>query len=245
MSYHEKRNQAYGEDNHDGSNVNLSFNSGAEGDTQDPKVRRLRDQQARNLLATLLVSQGVPMLLAGDEFGRTQRGNNNAYCQDNELSWLDWSRTPDGRSLLQFVERLVKLRLSEAVLHRRRFFQGRAVRGIPEISWHDPSGAPMTDEGWGRPDGRCFGLCLAGGKIDVGERGEPVVGHTLLILMNAHDHAVPFILPACGVSRWSRMIDTSEPDGPNGVFEPGKAFTVRPRSVAIFGPAAPAAGQST
>ena len=237
VSFNGKHNEANGENNRDGSDDNLSNNLGAEGETNDPAIRKLRDRQARNLLATTLLSQGVPMLSAGDELGRTQKGNNNAYCQDNELSWVDWSRRPDGKALAAFAAKVVKLRASEPVLHRRKFFQGPSVRGIPEISWYDPSGAPMSDDAWNNPNSRCFGLCLAGGKIDVGERGEPVVGHTLLILMNASDQPVPFTLPASGVSRWARLLDTAEPGTGNGSHEPGKPFTVQPRSVLVFGPA--------
>ncbi|MBI4422209.1 MAG: glycogen debranching protein GlgX, partial [Elusimicrobia bacterium] len=234
VSYDGKHNEANGEGNQDGSNDNLSWNCGAEGETSDERVQALRERQKRNLLATLLLSQGVPMLLAGDELGRTQRGNNNAYCQDNELGWHDWTLGPEREALLRFARRLVKLRLSEPVLHRRKFFQGRAIRGVPEVSWYDASGKPMTDAAWNDPAARSFGLCLAGGRIDVGEQGEPVVGRTLLVLMNASDAPARFVLPACGASRWARLLETSNPRARLRTLDVGKRFSLPPRSVAVF-----------
>jgi isoamylase len=215
VSYNEKHNEANGEGNTDGENHNRSWNCGVEGETDDPGVLTLRSRQQRSLLGTLLLSQGVPMLLHGDEVGRTQRGNNNCYCQDNELSWVDWSPKAVDPELLTFVQRLVRLRKDHPVFRRRRFFQGADVRGASgadEIAWFRPDGKHMGDEDWTGGYARSLAVFLNGGRLpDVDSRGEPVRDDSFLILMNAHHDAVDFILPdgPFGDS-WEVQFDTAD-----------------------------------
>src|SRR6266850_657971 len=196
VAYAEKRNAANGEDNRDGSDDNYSWNCGAEGPTDDPEILELRERQKRNFLATLLLSQGVPMISGGDEIGRTQRGNNNAYCQDNELSWFDWPPTGTAAKLLDFTRRLIRLRLDHPAFRRRRFFQGRRIQGsaVKDLSWLQPDGAEMTDEEWHNGQSRCLGLQLAGDAIEeINDEGLPIRDDTFLILLNADDLALPFV----------------------------------------------------
>jgi glycogen operon protein len=214
VSYNEKHNEANGEENRDGHSNNLSWNCGVEGPTDDPAIFTLRARQQRNFLATLILSQGVPMLLAGDEIARTQQGNNNAYCQDNEISWIDWKINRAGRDLLEFTRFLIGLFHKHPVLRRRKFFQGRTIRGseVKDLAWFRPDGKEMTDEDWSNPAIRCLGLRLAGDGIDeVDARGERIVDDTLLILLNAHYESIPFILPAHRRKlRWLVVLDTRE-----------------------------------
>ena len=216
VSYNDKHNDANGEESRDGHNENLSWNCGAEGETDNPAIVALRERQKRNFLATLLLSQGVPMLLAGDEFGRSQRGNNNAYCQDNEMSWIDWKLDRPRRQLWEFTKLLIRIFHQHPVLRRSHFFQGRKIRGseVKDLAWFRPDGKEMTDEDWANPEMRCFGLRLAGDAIEeVDERGNRVVDDTLLILLNAHHETIPFVLPAHRRKlHWLVVIDTSEPD---------------------------------
>ncbi len=215
VSYNDKHNNANGEENRDGHNENLSWNCGAEGETDDATIFALRERQKRNFLATLLLSQGVPMLLAGDEFGRTQRGNNNAYCQDNEISWVDWNWDRSRRELLEFTRLLIQLFHQHPVLRRGHFFQGRKIRGseVKDLAWFRPDGKEMTDEDWANPEMRSFGLRLAGDAIEeVDGRGNRVADDTLLILLNAHHETVSFVLPAHRRKlHWWVILDTSEP----------------------------------
>ncbi len=213
VSYDRKHNEANGEENRDGTDENHSWNCGAEGDTDDPAVLALRDRQVRNLLATLLVSQGVPMIAAGDEMGRTQRGNNNAYCQDNELSWLAWDLDDRRRALLGFTRRLVWLRLSQPVLQRRRFFRGATLwdSSLKDLAWFRPDGAEMTEDDWKKPFARSVGFLLGGDTISTpDEHGERIVGDTLLVLMNAWDEPVTYRLPDVSWGReWEILLDTA------------------------------------
>jgi isoamylase len=215
VSYNDKHNDANSEQNRDGHNENLSWNCGTEGETDDPPILALRERQKRNFLATLLLSQGVPMLLAGDEFGRSQRGNNNAYCQDNEVSWIDWKWDRPRRDLLEFTNMLIRIFHQHPVLRRSHFFQGRKIRGseVKDLAWFRPDGKEMTDEDWANPEIRCFGLRLAGDAIEeVDGRGNRVVDDTLLILLNAHYETIPFVLPAHRRKlHWWAILDTSEP----------------------------------
>jgi glycogen operon protein len=216
VSYNHKHNEANLEDNRDGHDHNLSWNCGVEGPTDDPAVRALRARQRRNLLATLLLSQGVPMLLAGDERGRTQLGNNNAYCQDNELSWLDWSDDAEQEALAGFTGRLIALRRAHPVLRRRDFFQGRPLRGrdVKDIVWLKPDGTEMTDEEWDQHFARCLGVYLSGaGLTETDERGRPLADDDFLVLFNAHHDAIPFTLPALGQGVWRAVLDTDEEAG--------------------------------
>jgi isoamylase len=213
VSYNDKHNEANGEDNHDGTDDNLSWNCGVEGPTTKPSLIALREQQQRNMLATLLLSQGVPMLCGGDELGRTQHGNNNAYCQDNELSWVEWKLTKHQQTLAAFTKGLIQLRQQHPVFRRRRFFQGRRIRGaeVKDISWLRPDGKEMTDEDWAQGYVRCLGVRLAGHAIaEKDAKGKTVVDDTFLILLNAHHEPRPFTLPAHkpGV-RWQPVLDTA------------------------------------
>ncbi|MCX6543030.1 MAG: glycogen debranching protein GlgX [Acidobacteria bacterium] len=213
VSYQVKRNDANGEGNVDGEPNNLSANYGVEGPTDDAAVLALRARQMRNLLATLLLSQGVPMLCAGDEFGRTQRGNNNAYCQDNDISWLDWNLDREQAGLLAFVRDLVRLRISHPSLHRRTFFRGHDGRGhdAADILWFDPAGREMTDATWNAPHARSLGAMLVGDAIaELDDRGAPIRDDTLLILLNADTAPVPFTLPGSTAGRgWTCLLDTA------------------------------------
>jgi isoamylase len=238
VTYNQKHNEANGDENTDGESHNLSWNCGVEGETDDPAVNAVRERQKRNLLATLLLSQGVPMLSGGDEIDRTQLGNNNAYCQDNEISWTSWDLTPAERELLEFTGRLIRIRHEQPVLRRRRFFRGRAVRGadVKDIAWLDPSGSEMTDESWNAGFVRCLGVRLEGNAIDeVDERGQPVIGDTLLMLLNAYHDRIDFTLPLEGPDeRWERLIDTSDVAAPPDRFEGQVAYPAVGRSVALF-----------
>ena len=201
--------------NNDGENYNRSWNCGVEGETDDPEIIELRERQKRNFLAGLFLSQGVPMLLGGDEMGRTQKGNNNSYCQDNELSWFDWSQRDENLALLGFTRRLMDLRQRHPVLRRRKWFQGRPLRGkgLDDIVWFDPSGDEMTDEQWQESFAKSLAVFLNGDAIPQrGPRGEPVKDDSLLILYNAWHEPIDFVLPPerFGI-RWEVLVDTSRP----------------------------------
>jgi isoamylase len=234
VSYNDKHNEANGEDNRDGESHNRSWNCGAEGGTDDPAVLRLRARQQRNLLATLLLSQGVPMLSHGDELGRTQRGNNNAYCQDNEVSWIDWRLTAEQRGLVDFTRRLIGLRAAHPVLRRRGFFRGQsaapAARGglpLPDLVWLAPDGREMGDADWGCPDAHAVAVLLNGDAIaEPDPLGARVVDDSFLLLLNAYWEPVEFRLPdeAYG-ERWTTVVDTAEPYGADECEH--KAGTVR------------------
>jgi len=240
VSYNDKHNEANGEENRDGESHNRSWNCGAEGPTDDPAIRALRARQKRNFLATLFVSQGVPMLVNGDEMGRSQRGNNNAYCQDNEISWLDWSLREANGPLIGFVRRLTELRREHPVLRRRSFFQGRSIIGpdIKDIVWLNPDGREMSDAEWGQSFVRCLGMCLAGKALEEqDERGRPVVDDDLLILINAHHEAIPFSLPSLdGSNGWRAVLDTNYDSGfaPDARHAAGELYPLQGRSVALL-----------
>ena len=238
VSYNEKHNEANLENNQDGENNNLSFNHGAEGPTDDPAIAEVRRRQMRNFMATLLLSQGVPMISHGDELARTQQGNNNVYCQDNELSWIDWTPTPEKDALCQFVARLVHLRLSQPVLRRRRYFQGRSIRGggVKDVAWLAPDGREMTDEAWNADFVRSLGMLLSGNAIEeVDERGERITGETLLVLLNAHTDKVPFTMPPLEADQqWQRLLDTVEEQAAERIYKPGIRYPLQGRSVAVF-----------
>jgi glycogen operon protein len=245
VSYNEKHNEANKEGNTDGESHNLSWNCGVEGATKDPQVLELRARQKRNFLATLLLSQGVPMILAGDEIGRTQRGNNNAYCQDNRISWLDWNLEPEEEQLLEFVKRIIQFRFDQPVLRRRQFFQGRPIRGseVKDIVWLDPSGNEMTDEAWSAGFIRSLGVLLSGEQIEeVDDRGRRVVGDTLLMLLSAHHEAIPFTLPHHGTGCWLPVFDTYSADAADHCYDDGQTYDLRERSMAVFRRSTPASG---
>jgi isoamylase len=217
VSYNEKRNAANGENNADGESHNRSWNCGAEGPTRKVAVNELRARQQRNFLATLFLSQGVPMLLHGDEMGRTQGGNNNVYCQDNETSWMDWRPSKAGSALIEFTGRLTELRRDNPVFRRRRFFQGHDLRGAGEheIAWFRPDGEQMDESDWTNGFARTLGMFLNGEAIDETDaRGEPVVGDSFLLMMNAHTETVDVRLPKSPFGRtWRVEVDTMEPTG--------------------------------
>jgi glycogen operon protein len=218
----------------------MSWNCGAEGPTDDPQILELRERQKRNMMAMLFLSQGVPMLCGGDEMGRTQRGNNNAYCQDNELSWHHWKLDRPGRDMFAFVQRMINLRQEHPVLRRRRFFQGQRLHGsaVKDVSWFNPDGKEMTDEQWSQGFVRCLGMRLAGDAIEETDaKGRPIEGDTLLVLCNAHHEAMPFTMPAHkrGV-RWERLFDTTHPQSEDKVslFKGGMRYDLGPRSLALL-----------
>ncbi|MBG7698115.1 MULTISPECIES: glycogen debranching protein GlgX [unclassified Streptomyces] len=219
VSYNDKHNEANGEDNRDGESHNRSWNCGAEGETDDPAVLELRARQQRNLLATLLLSQGIPMLCHGDELGRTQRGNNNAYCQDNEISWVDWDLTDEQRALAEFTRCLIALRAAHPVLRRRRFFRGdtatHAKQPLPDLMWLRPDAREMTDRDWQRGDAHTVGVFLNGDAIaERDSYGRRMVDDSFLLLVNGYWEPVVFRLPDDSFGeRWATLIDTADPEG--------------------------------
>jgi len=216
VSYNEKHNELNGDNNTDGDNNNQSWNCGAEGPTDDPEISELRERQCRNFLTTLFLSQGVPMLPGGDERGRTQNGNNNAYCQDNEISWLNWERDEKQTQLLEFTRKLIQLRRDHPVFRRPKFFQGRRIRGseIRDVMWFNPGGSEMSEEEWASPFVRCLGMLLSGDTMDVlNFEGEPIRDDTFLLLINAHYEPIPFVLPGQEHIEWQLILDTMEADG--------------------------------
>jgi glycogen operon protein len=238
VSYNEKHNDANGEDNRDGTSDNLSNNHGAEGPTDNPDIKALRFRQMRNMLATLFLSRGTPMLLAGDEFARSQNGNNNAYCQDNEISWIDWkSIGEDGRNLAHFTQRLARLRHALAMLRRGRFLTGSYDEeiGVKDIAWINPNGDEMTEADWGDGNAKCLGVLMDGRAQETGVR-RVGTDATILLVLNAHDEAVSFKLPqAAGGQRWVRLIDTNQPDEESLSYFPfGDAYMVTGRSLLLF-----------
>jgi glycogen operon protein len=212
VSYNEKHNEANGEENRDGENHNRSWNCGAEGPTDNPEVLALRRRQTRNFLTTLLLSQGVPMLLGGDEIGRTQQGNNNAYCQDNEISWYDWQHVD--QELLQFTRRLIGLRNRHPVFWRRRWFQGRPIHGakMSDIGWFTPGGAEMSEDDWRAGFAKSLGVFLNGRAIpSPNERGEPVVDDSFYLMFNSHHEPLEFTLAdAKWAEQWTPILNTAE-----------------------------------
>ncbi len=238
VRYNQKHNEANKNDNTDGSNDNYSWNCGIEGPTDDPSILALRERQKRNFLATLLLSQGVPMILAGDEIGRTQGGNNNAYCQDNEISWVDWNLTENKKQLLQFTRKLIRLRREQPVFRRRKFFQGRLIRGsgVKDITWLDVNGQEMTDKAWNASSARSLGVLLAGDTIqEVDEQGERIVGDTLLMMMNESSEDALFVLPACRTDlRWELVLDTFDVKAEAVALTKGQKYELKNRSLAVF-----------
>jgi glycogen operon protein len=237
VSYDAKHNEANGEENRDGTNDHHSWNCGVEGPTTDPAVKALRERQKRNLIATLLLSQGVPMLLAGDELGQTQRGNNNTYCQDNDLTWLDWEPTPEKQAFLEFVKTVTGIWKTQPVLKRRTFLQGRPIRGsgVADVAWFAPAGTEIRDDDWAGPH-RCFGCRLAGDLIDeVDDLGEPIRGDTLFVALNAQPGAVDFQLPATNPGQhWELLFDTADAARPPAALGRRPRYGLKEWSVAVF-----------
>jgi isoamylase len=245
VSYNEKHNEANGEENRDGTDKNLSWNHGVEGPTDDPAIVRLRERQKRNLLATLLLSQGVPMLLAGDEVSRTQAGNNNAYCQDNEINWLDWNWDDGKWRLLNFTKRMIGLRRSHPILRRRDYFKGVAVddHGRKDVAWLKPDGHEMTTEEWEKDFARCLGMWLNGdGLPETDERGRALHDASFLVLFNAHHDVIEFRLPDPGPGGgWRGEIDTSTETGevPPEAASPRETYPLEGRSLVVLRQIAP------
>jgi len=208
------------------------------GTDRRPAIKELRGRQQRNLFASLLLSQGVPMIAAGDEIGRTQQGNNNAYCQDNEISWLDWDLDEADQALLAFARRMIALRRAHPVFRRRQFMQGRRLRGsgVKDLAWFRPDGQEMSDEDWGTYV-RCFGMRLAGDAIDeVDDAGGRIVDGTFLVLLNAHHETIDFVLPGAPArQRWEVVADTRTAGEPEAEpIKGGQSFTLEARSLAVF-----------
>jgi isoamylase len=239
VSYNEKHNEANGENNMDGESNNHSWNCGVEGPTDNPEIRELRERQKRNFLATLLLSQGVPMICGGDEYGRTQNGNNNAYCQDNEISWFNWDWTDTNLELCEFTRKLIQIRHNFPVLHRRKFFQGRRIRGtdIQDIRWVRPDGEDMTEEEWNTSFVRVLGMLLNGQVMDeYNEKGERQKDDVLLLLTNGHWEEIPFTLPGReGEPDWEVLVDTFDPKKPQAYnLACGEKFNLKPRSLVLL-----------
>ncbi len=223
VSYNKKHNELNGDDNSDGDNNNQSWNCGVEGPTNDPEINALRERQRRNFLTTLFLSQGVPMLTGGDEWGRSQNGNNNTYCQDNENSWFNWERDEKQNQFVEFTRKLIQLRSDHPVFRRPKFFQGRRIRGseIRDVMWFNPGGSEMSEEEWTSPFVRCLGMLLSGDTMDVlNFEGEPIRDDTFLLLINAHYEPIPFVLPGQEHLEWQLVLDTMDPNG--FVMEPRK-----------------------
>ncbi|MGJ7494930.1 glycogen debranching protein GlgX [Variovorax sp. RT4R15] len=240
VSYNDKHNEANGEDNRDGHSDNRSWNCGVEGPTDDEDVLALRARQQRNLLATLLLSQGTPMLLAGDEFGRTQQGNNNAYCQDDDISWVDWQKAGEarGHALTQFVQHITHLRRTLPVLRRNRFLTGQfsPAAQVKDATWLAPDGAEMDHAHWQDPQTRCFGLLLEG-TAPGSSLPQPAADASVLLVFNAWQGALDFKLPPRGKSRgkvWTRVVDTALEAQAEDAFKPGHHYTVTGRSLLVF-----------
>jgi len=236
VSYNEKHNEANGEDNNDGESFNRSWNCGAEGPTDDPVILELRARQVRNFLATLLLSQGVPMLLGGDEMGRSQGGNNNAYCQDNETSWRDWENQ-DGE-MVTFTQRLISLRRTHPVFRRRHFFQGQPLHGadVSDIAWFRADGTEMSEVDWNEGFAKTLGVFLNGDAIpDLDARGQRVTDDSFLVLFNAHFEPVEFVLPADAFGdRWVKVIDTADALEEGMQSKAGAPLLVRDRSLVLL-----------
>jgi glycogen operon protein len=237
VSYNDKHNEANHEDNRDGINENDSWNCGVEGDTDDPEVIALRNRQKRNLMATLLLSQGVPQLLAGDELGNSQGGNNNAYCQDSEISWIQWDRTDF--ELLEFVKSLVALRRQHPVFRRPHFFRAQPIRGtaVKDIVWLNPEGREQRDEDWHFAEARTLGFLLGGdaGELFYSVGGKQELDDGFIVLMNAFHEAVPFTLPPDEMGRrWELVLDTADGKEPGRRYEAGSQYPLEPRSLVIL-----------
>jgi glycogen operon protein len=242
VSYNERHNEANGEDSRDGESHNRSWNCGAEGPTEDPAIVTLRRRQQRNLLATLFLSQGVPMLLGGDELGRSQKGNNNAYGQDNEISWFDWAHVDV--ELLEFVRQLAALRREHPVFHRRGWFQGRSIRPAtgdtrPDIAWFTPMGDEMNDEHWASALSRSLQVFLHGSQLPPDDRGEPIIDTTMLVVFHAAPEDIAMTLPASKWgAAWRRVFDTvrgfAAPNADGDRVAAGGTLQVIGRSLWVF-----------
>jgi glycogen operon protein len=242
VSYNDKHNEANGEDNRDGHDANFSWNCGAEGPSDDPAIVTLRDRQKRNLMATLLLSLGVPMIVAGDEVGRSQRGNNNAYCQDNELSWIEWQQIrQEDVALRSFVRELIHLRRHHRVFSRPRFFRGEVLSedGLKDITWVTPAGTEATDDDWRNPVAQTFGYVLGGAAGEFYTTGgQRDIDASFLVMISAYHEDLDFRFPRLSASlAWQALVDTAEPSGlvtDGKLYVSGHAYPLRARSFALF-----------
>jgi isoamylase len=238
VSYNDKHNQANGENNQDGDNNNNSWNMGAEGPTDDLAILASRERQKRNLLATLIFSQGVPMLCGGDEIGRTQRGNNNAYCQDNEISWNDWQLDERRTKLLEFTRKLIEFRRTHPNLRRRKFFQDREVYhpSSRDIAWYRDDGKEMTQEQWNTGWMRSMAVMLNGKTLgEIGDMGEPVQDDSFLIMLNSYGECVTYTLPQSPLNRgWKLIMNTNDLEHPFEERELEGTLDVAGRSVVLL-----------
>jgi isoamylase len=238
VSYNDKHNEANLEGNRDGADDNNSWNCGVEGPTDNNEINTIRERQKRNFIATLFFSQGVPMMLAGDELSHTQHGSNNTYCQDSDITWLNWELDEKKQEFLQFVQHVSRIWHEQPVFQRRRFFIGRKIRGqeIKDISWISPTGEEMSDEDWNAGFSKCVGVRLAGDMIgELDERGELIVGETMLMLLNAHHETVEFALPVTKEGHhWERMLDTADPSSDIVALEGNKKYPLAGRSLAVM-----------
>jgi glycogen operon protein len=237
VSYNEKHNEENGEDSADGESHNRSWNCGVEGETDDPEILELRARQSRNMIATLLLSQGVPMISHGDELGRTQQGNNNGYCQDNELTWIDWENVDEG--LLAFTRKVTALRAAHPVFRRRRFFEGRPMQrsadALPDIAWLRPDGSEMTEDDWSADFGRAVGLFLNGSAIpEVDDFGERITDSSFLLLLSAHYEPIDFAVPAEYGEQWEVVIDTMHEDEEVDPLSSPATISVGPRAITVL-----------
>ncbi|HUB58535.1 MAG TPA: glycogen debranching protein GlgX [Mycobacterium sp.] len=240
VSYNDKHNEANGEDNQDGESYNRSWNCGVEGPTDDPEILNLRARQMRNIMATLMLSQGTPMIAHGDEIGRTQHGNNNVYCQDSELSWMDWSLVDKNSDLLEFTRKVTALRKKHPVFRRRRFFDGEPIRSgdeVRDIAWLTPAGKEMTHQDWGAEFDKCIAVFLNGEAIpEPDARGERVVDASFLMCFNAHDHEVDFVIPPDDYAEeWTAVLDTTDATGEvKLVVHDGDEVSLPARALLVF-----------
>ncbi|MDT5346422.1 MAG: isoamylase, partial [Mycobacterium sp.] len=240
VSYNEKHNEANGEHNRDGESHNRSWNCGVEGPTDDPEILDLRRRQMRNIMATLMLSQGTPMIAHGDEIGRTQHGNNNVYCQDSELSWMEWSLVDKNSDLLSFTRKAAALRKNHPVFRRRRFFDGRPIRSadqVRDIAWLTPAGEVMTSEDWDSQFGKSITVFLNGEALpEPNARGERVVDDSFLLCFNAHDHEVDFVIPHDDYAKeWTAELDTTDPTGEvKLVVHDGDEVSLPGRALLVF-----------
>ena len=237
VSYNEKHNEANLEDNQDGEHHNNSWNCGVEGPSDDPEILARRAQQKRNLLATLFLSQGVPMLYAGDEMGRSQGGNNNAYCQDNAISWVQWDWSPDQQDLVSFVGYVITVLNQQPVLRRRQFFQGRPIRGgaVKDITWFEPNGVEISDRAWSASSMLGLGVRLLGTEIEeMDEHGDRIIGDTLFMAFNAHHEAMRFVLPDGPGRCWETLLDTSRRDWSRRALLDDSSYALPARALAVF-----------
>jgi glycogen operon protein len=237
VSYNEHHNEANGEDNRDGEQYNRSWNCGAEGPTGDRNIIKLRNRQKRNFLATLLLSQGVPMLLAGDELGRSQQGNNNAYCQDNEISWINWDAAD--KDLIKFTAKLIQLRKSHPAFSRKHWFQGRPVKakGMTDIAWLLPDASEMTEEHWNTGFAKSLGIFFYGGGLHaVDQENKPIVDDSFYMIFNAHFGPLEFKLPEERYGKcWKKVWDTSNPGKKDKTeYAPGSVMRVGDRSIILL-----------